>query len=87
MGNFGLWIFFAISKSVPMYAQIPCMIFVGLMGGGSYVNVNYLLLNHETIHPTEKELAMNICSIFNDTGVLLSSLFVLLVDNVMITND
>lgn len=87
MGNFALWIFFAINKNVSMGIQIPCMIFVGLMGGGSYVNVNYLLLNHEEIEPTEKELAMNICSIFNDTGVLLSSLFVLFIDNVVMTNN
>ncbi|KAL4490884.1 hypothetical protein ABPG72_008620 [Tetrahymena utriculariae] len=79
--NFGLWIFFAINKSVPMGVQIPCMIFVGLMGGASYVNVNYLLLNHKEIDRNEKELAMNICSIFNDTGVLLSSLSGLVIDN------
>lgn len=69
-----------------MGVQIPCMIFVGLMGGASYVNVNYLLLNHESIDKHEKELAMNICSIFNDTGVLLSSLSVLVIDNFIIKN-
>lgn len=57
------------------------MIFVGLMGGASYVNVNYLLLNNELIEKNEKELALNICSIFNDTGILLSSLSVLFIDN------
>lgn len=63
------------------------MIFVGLMGGASYVNVNYLLLESDTIHNDEKELAVNICSIFNDTGVLLSSLTVLFIDNFIIRNN
>jgi hypothetical protein len=57
------------------------MIFVGLMGGSSYVNVNYLLLSNNKIEKTEKELVMNICSIFNDTGVLLSSLSCLVISN------
>jgi hypothetical protein len=62
------------------------MFFVGLMGGASYVNINYLLLSSEKIDPTEKELAMNICSIFNDTGVLLSSLSSLVISNFIIPN-
>lgn len=83
---FGLWVYFAYDKHVNIWIQVACMLFVGLMGGASYVNVNYLLLSSEEITQTEKELAMNICSIFNDTGVLLSSLSTLVISNYIMPN-
>ena len=46
---FGLWVYFAYDKHVNIWIQVACMLFVGLMGGASYVNVNYLLLSSEEI--------------------------------------
>ena len=60
------------------------MIFVGLMGGASYVNVQYFLLKFEGIQEYQKELAMNISGVFNDVGITLSAVFCFILDNVWI---
>lgn len=67
-----------------MGGLIPVMLFVGLMGGASYVNVMYLIINSDIIPKREKELSANIVSIFNDIGVMTASLFSLLCDNVIL---
>ena len=57
------------------------LIFVGLMGGGSYVYCYYSILNSVVIAEEYKELCVNIGTIFNDCGILLASLTVLIFDN------
>lgn len=57
------------------------MIWVGLMGGSSYVNVMYYVLEDEQLQKTEKELALTITAICDDVGILLSSSLTLLLDN------
>ena len=54
------------------------MIFVGLMGGAQFVNVLYLIKSSEVLHKTDKELALNLTSIFNDIGILTSSITALI---------
>ncbi len=65
---------------------MPFMVFVGLMGGASYVNVNYIVLQLKEIGILKKELAMNILEIFITLGITLASLFVLLVSTYIIPN-
>lgn len=50
--NFVLWILQAKYVFLPVGAQFPLMIFVGLLGGASYVNIFYNLLNDD-IYPEE----------------------------------
>ena len=57
-----------------IYIYFANMVFVGLMGGASFVNVIYQLKNSPRLRKTEKELAMNLLSCFDDLGVLLASL-------------
>ena len=54
------------------------MVFVGLMGGASFVNVIYLLKNSTILQKTEKELALNLLSCFDDLGILLASITALI---------
>ena len=70
---------FWLSNSLHMYCTsiyvyFVHMIFVGLMGGASYVNVIYQLKNSPRLLKTEKELAMNLLSCFDDLGVLLAAI-------------
>lgn len=51
------------------------------MGGTTYVNVMYQVLETPKLERTEKELALTIMTIFEDVGVLLASLLSLLLDN------
>jgi len=39
------------------------MVFVGLMGGGAYVNTYKLILESRNINVNEKELAIGICKL------------------------
>ncbi len=57
------------------------LIIVGLCGGASYVGCFYFVLNSQTIEPRIKELCLNIGTIFNDIGMLTSSISVLILDN------
>ena len=84
--NFGLWLFIALFKFVNIYVQFLLMIWVGLMGGCSYVNVMYLILEDPFITKNEKELAVNLCTVTNDTGILISAIYVLLMDNTFMKN-
>lgn len=49
------------------------MVCVGLMGGTSFVNVMYLIKMSDKLESRERELALNMCSMFNDLGTLLAS--------------
>ncbi len=51
------------------------------MGGGSYVNVMYQILESPNLGRNEKELALTLTTVFNDIGVLTASLLSLLLDN------
>ena len=61
-----------------IYVLFFLMIFVGLMGGAQFVNVLYLIKSSEVLHKTDKELALNLTSIFNDIGILTSSITALI---------
>lgn len=57
------------------------MIWVGLMGGGSYVNVMYRILESPDLAKNEKELALTMTTVCNDIGILSASLMSLLLAN------
>lgn len=59
----------------------PLYIWVGLMGGGSYVNVIHGLLEKEDLALEEKESAISLSLMFNDIGILLASMLSILLDN------
>lgn len=53
------------------------MIWVGCMGGTSYVNVIYNIQRSKKLKRTEKELAVMILMVFNDVGILSASILAL----------
>ena len=63
------------------YILYGWIVFVGLMGGGSYVNCFYFLLEDKQIEPVFRELSVNIATIFNDIGILSASLTTLIFSN------
>ena len=66
-----------------LYVLCPLLIWVGFMGGASYVNVMHNLLEHKTLKKNEKEAALALSLMFNDSGVLLSAIFSLVMDNTL----
>lgn len=59
------------------------MILVGLMGGLTYVNSAFSILESTSLNINEKELALTVAIAFEDVGVLLASLVSLLLDNTL----
>lgn len=63
------------------YVMFILMAWVGLMGGSSYVNVMYNILESEKLAKNEKELALTLTGVGNDIGILSASLLSLLLAN------
>lgn len=59
----------------------PVMVWVGLMGGASYVNVMKNILDLKTLNKKEREIALVLSLMLNDFGILLSALLTILFDN------
>ncbi len=57
------------------------MIWTGLMGGASYVNVMYQILQSLELKKNQKELALTITTIGNDIGILSASILALILNN------
>lgn len=79
--NFVLFLMIAYFKNVSVYIQVVLMVFVGLMGGTSYVNCMYLILSNKVLKKSEKEIAVNITGVFNDVGIFGASVGALVVSN------
>ena len=62
-------------------------IWVGLMGGGSYVNVIFTLLNKPDLHYNERELATTFCTFFDSFGIFMASLISLIFDQTFLHVD
>lgn len=66
-----------------LYYLCPLFVWVGLMGGGSYVNVMHNILELKTLHKSEIEGALVLTLMFNDCGILSSAFFTLIMDNTL----
>lgn len=75
--NLALWLWIAKFKMVNVYLQFLLMIYVGLLGGASYVNVYYLILNDRVMNKKDRELAVNMTAIGVTLGITLASLCIL----------
>jgi hypothetical protein len=64
-----------------LWITCPVLIFVGLMGGGSYVNVLHQILELESLDKTERESAMSLSLLFNDLGILNASIVSIILSN------
>ena len=67
-----------------IWSEFAVMVLVGLLGGASYVNVAYIILNSGIIPAHYKETAVNVSLIYNNVGIILASLFSLMLDNTML---
>ena len=82
--NFIFWLFEAIKGFASnQWLCFFTLILLGLCGGGVYVGCFYFILNDNKILPEYKELCLNIGTIFVDSGVLLSSIVCIIVDNIL----
>ncbi|XP_061181505.1 battenin-like [Saccostrea echinata] len=71
--NMILWIIDVHYKFIPVYILPALMIYVGLLGGASYVNIFYLLLHEEKYPEEDREFCINITSLFITGGIVLGT--------------
>eukprot|EP00026_Physarum_polycephalum_P009750 Phypoly_transcript_09884.p1 GENE.Phypoly_transcript_09884~~Phypoly_transcript_09884.p1 ORF type:complete len:452 (+),score=46.46 Phypoly_transcript_09884:157-1356(+) len=76
-----------LQGSAEVWVLFALMVYVGLLGGGSYVNIFYLVLNDPKILASDRELCVNITAIFVNVGITLSSAFILFMDNTFLKHD
>ena len=67
--------------------MLPMLIWVGLMGGASYVNVLHAMLELETLDKRERESAMSLSLFFNDLGILCATIFSLILANTLFVQE
>ena len=80
--NFIFWFIEAMCNIISnQWVCFVTLILLGLCGGGVYVGCFYFILNDNKIPSEYKELCLNICTIFVDCGVLLSSITCIILDN------
>lgn len=84
--NFVIYFTIAYYKWMSIYYQIPFMVFVGLMGGSSFVNCYYLIYNEKRLSKSQKEVAINLATLFNDTGIVAAALLAIVVSNLVIVD-
>jgi hypothetical protein len=81
--NFAGWFTCAI-VGLPLPAQFIWMVFVGLIGGCSYVNIYYFTLELNTkLSSSEKELAVNLIVLSTDLFTTMATVLALLLSNTM----
>lgn len=73
--NMVLWIVDDQYKFLPVGALVPLMVFVGLLGGASYVNVFYLLLIDPRIPEQVRDAQCAHCSVRHSAGPLSTALW------------
>jgi len=78
--NFLFWFLHVMFGFMAVYAQFAAMLWVGLFAGAMYVNVFFVLLRDDK-YEVDRELNLNIVSIFINIGVMMSSFFTLIADN------
>jgi hypothetical protein len=62
------------------------MLYLGVLGGLSATNCIYYVLNSPKLNKNEKEITINIQSMFSDAGILMANLFALAVSNFILPN-
>ncbi|XP_019853585.1 PREDICTED: battenin-like [Amphimedon queenslandica] len=71
--NMIVWILQAWWKFLPVYVLPSYMVFVGLLGGASYVNIFYLLRTDEKYPSSDRELCTNLVGMSISIGILLGT--------------
>jgi len=83
--NMSFWLVQATIHFVQGYpiiwALFAHMLFTGLMGGASYVNVFYLVLMNKEIPDKDRELATNVAALSNTFGITMAAVVILILEN------
>ncbi|EGG21501.1 Batten's disease protein Cln3 family protein [Cavenderia fasciculata] len=80
--NMVLWIVQAYYRMIEsVWVLFALMIYCGLLGGASYVNVFYLILHDKKIPDEDREVCINYAALLVTVGITLASCFILIMDH------
>ncbi|XP_063400661.1 battenin-like [Mytilus trossulus] len=85
--NMIVWLTDVHTKFIPVYLLPAYMIYVGLLGGASYVNIFYLLLNDDKYPTNDRELCINIAALFITVGIVSGTAVETLLFQTALKND
>lgn len=85
--NMGLWVLDVHYKFIPVTILPALMIYVGLLGGASYVNIFYLLLHDSKYPEKDRELCINITALFITLGIVGGTALETILFNTALKND
>lgn len=83
--NFVLYATIAKWKWLQIEFQFILMFWIGLMGGCSYVNCFYLLIQNKKLPISQKEVAVNLVTSLVEVNILMSSILSVVVDSFVLT--
>lgn len=86
--NYAGWFTFAFFQ-LEVFVQFGWMLFVGLIGGFSYVNIYFDVLENanKNLEEKEKEVSVNVILIFTSIGCTLATCSSLLFANTLFKNS
>lgn len=85
--NMLLWIIDVHYKFLPVSILPALMVYVGLLGGASYVNIFYLLLHDNKYPDKDRELCINIAALFITFGIIGGTALETLLFSTVLKND
>ncbi|XP_060082904.1 battenin-like [Ylistrum balloti] len=85
--NMFIWLFDVHYKFMPTAILPAVMIYVGLLGGASYVNIFYRLLHDDKYPDQDRELCINIVAIFITLGIVLGTVSETILFNTVLKSD
>eukprot|EP01133_Synstelium_polycarpum_P006377 gene6377-7386_t len=85
--NMVFWIVQANYKMINnVWALFVLMFYCGLLGGASYVNVFYLILNDKKIPDEDRDVCINYAALLVTVGIAAASAFILIMDNTFLAH-
>ncbi|EGC31709.1 hypothetical protein DICPUDRAFT_156403 [Dictyostelium purpureum] len=86
--NMVFWIVQAKYRMVHnVWGLFILMVYCGLLGGASYVNVFYLILHDKKIPDEDREICVNYAALLVTLGITLASCFILVMDHTFLADQ
>eukprot|EP00054_Salpingoeca_dolichothecata_P022771 m.150083 g.150083 ORF g.150083 m.150083 type:complete len:445 (-) comp24453_c0_seq2:31-1365(-) len=85
--NFVLWLLQDMYKFINIWVLFPLMLYVGLLGGASYVNIFYQLLHDKKIPNSDREYCINLAAFGITLGITFAACLILVFDLTFLSND
>ncbi|EFA84092.1 Succinyl-diaminopimelate desuccinylase [Heterostelium album PN500] len=86
--NMALWLIQGRYKMIDsVWILFALMVYCGLLGGASYVNVFYLILHDKKIPDEDREVCINYAALLVTFGITMASVFILIMNHTFMKNE